>query len=302
MTGQFHDARTSIRLGRFRLEMPDVLQPTSEWYELLGVELELGPWPQEQGAAYDRLWRERIEEVEAGVDQGSNRRTRIVEEGKLVPGMRVVVYEGPFDMPEPLTAEALLRVDDSALWLRLSGRTASEMKQVLARLHASLRPASRRAEWQHEPDLFHVGPHAFAVPPGAGGELAEVAFRGSVRSAGGEARSVEMSAAFETTDAPEETTLLQRSELPGCLGRLLSIGLREFRAGSRVVGGLPGQEQIVGFSRKPTSEVLFQWEYVGEAGSPLRPRGEIDLRGAVIDLPMLTELWDRVLDSVRPVP
>jgi hypothetical protein len=297
-------------IGRFQIGVPTTLEPVYEAYALRDAGIDVHPWPQEAGADYERLWRERMEKIRA--TENVDRRTfaEILEQGELVPGVRVVVYRHPSRAEGTLNAEALLQRDGRAVWLSASmwrdsqDRLPEELKALFRSLVDSLRNVEQRPELKREPGQFFVRTHALQVPPvsDAGYERAEVRFVGALRNGARVGEAIDLTFNFSLTGRPAPETRLERHRKSRSW--LLQLGMRQrtLRAGTRLVAGMPGDELIVRMREEDGETLSFEWEFNGEAGSAVRPRTIILMSGSPREQRALTALWDAILDSIEPVP
>jgi hypothetical protein len=305
MAQHYTDEATAMYMGRFRLAVPPVLERVEEAYVVRNVRFTVQRWPQEPGAVYERLWQERMEKIRA--TQNVNRRTfaEILEEGELVPGVRVVVYQNPSRAEGNLSADALLHVDDRAIWLSTTRRqTPEELNALFRSILSSIRNVELQPELKREPGQFFLRTHALQLPPDpdAGYESMTARFRGELREGDRVGETIRLSVEIERVDNPDPLTRLQRHRQMGLFARVMGVRQRTIRAGTRVVAGMAGDELIVRMREEDGETLSFEWEFNGEAGSVVKPATLILMTGAPREQRALTALWDAILDSIEPVP
>jgi hypothetical protein len=305
MAQHYTDEATAIYMGRFRLAMPPVLERVEEAYVVRNVRFTVQRWPQEPGAVYERLWQERMEKIRAIWDPDFRLGAEILEEGELVPGVRVVVYQPP-DAPEGyLTAVSLVQVDDRGMWLSTNRkRSPEELKALFRSVLSSMRDVEQRPELKREPGQFFLRTHALQLPPisDAGYESTTARFRGELRERDRVGEGIRLSVEFRRTDNPDPLTRLQRHRQTGLFARVMGVRQRTVRAGTREVAGMPGDELIVRMREEDGETLSFEWEFNGEAGSVVKPATLILMTGSPREQRALTALWDAILDSIEPVP
>jgi hypothetical protein len=305
MAQHYTDEATAIYMGRFWLAVPPVLALSGESFVVHNVGIEVEDWPQEPGTVYERLWQERMQEIRA--TRNVDRRTfaEILEEGELVPGVRVVVYQNPSRAEGNLSADALLHVDDRAIWLSTTQRkTPEELKALFRSILSSMRNVELQPGLKREPGQFFLRTHALQLPPDpdAGFEAVTIHFGGSLREGGRVGEKIELSIEIRRTGNPSPETRLDRHR--GTMAWLQRLGMRQrtIRAGTRVVAGMAGDELIVRMREEDGELLSFEWEFNGEAGSVVKPKTLILMTGSPREQRALTALWDAILDSIEPVP
>lgn len=295
-------------LGRFRFDIPRFLELRSEAYVVRGIALRVVPSsgdPREANRVYEQLWSEHLENVRSQWDPNLDARSEILEATEYAPGARVVIYQSAYAVPGRLNAEMLVHRFGSILWLSANGRRSErEMNAWLGELHDSLQGWDRSMSASDAPGQFYARSIAVMARHEESVEYegVQVTFKGSPRDGTRTGEPVEVEVVTGTTARPESILLLERSRAMGPLAEEFGITEEEIRAGKRTVAGLDGEELILRMLDDDNDEVIFVWEFGGEAGSVTRPRVKLQMSGSSTELRSLTALWDALLDSVHPVP
>jgi hypothetical protein len=299
-----------LYLGRFAFVVPEHVEVGVFEAYLHGARLEEIDWPDagesgEHATPFERLWAERVAEVEADVEnRPSEVASILIRQTEPAPGVRVLLrYFSEFTTSRR-EAVALRDGGSAGLWSRETYYVDDTperqgMQEITERKHANLAAAYHAYEGGRAtrpiPGAFHLKRGAVAL----GLDGMESLHAGVVDHS--------IDASFQI-----RTFSYQDRESPSAIRRWKQFDREEnliwgtstdyIRARKRVVAGLPGEEVVVRLRDRDEAVITLEWYYAGEDHSSLRPNFSIEMTTEDGGLPMKLARWDEFLDKVRPVP
>ncbi|MBT1072762.1 T6SS immunity protein Tli4 family protein [Pelotalea chapellei] len=106
---------------------------------------------------------------------------------------------------------------------------------------------------------------------------------------------------MEETHKVEETGVMDRLTASLATNFAPGVDVDKIRTGKRTVAGLSGQEIVISMSGKNDPELFFAWDYQGKENSGEHPEIKIGLECSDGNLEEKLKIWDKTLDSFRPV-
>jgi len=281
-------------VGRFCLDLPRGMTRAGG-YSMRGVGIEEVPRVEPRAGAFERAWAAKL----ADIDQARTARPgpgsvagTIVERRIIRPGGFDAVYWLPRVEPE---GRWTALVDAGAVVLSLEGtghrRRGPTLLSSITAIAEAYRTRSPGDPWPLPgKDAFYLDAGAVMLPFDEL-ERATVTFEGLDQHLHVETCVVRDPEGKGLFDRFMENVMPHASEMPDPL-----VPARHRR---RTVAGLAGEELWI---RSDAGRKLFLlWSYPGEAGSGPRPEFEIEMRNVrEEDEKKAGELWDALLDSMRP--
>lgn len=287
-------------VGRWCLMVPASMARSADTYKVQGLALEEVAWEPGAKNPWEREWLARLTKVDAlkeRRERPSHVHGTIVDQRLLVPDkLKAVEYYGR-GHKEIVTWGAIFDAGPSGLWLQAdaSPENAEEAVQRIA----GVGPAYRVPEpGQVEPPkgAFHMARGVIAAPF----KLAEEAHA----RFNGHPLKLDLSFSYETTFEPNTQGLMERfaSALEKSGATVVGGGARPIRNQKRKVAGLPGEEMILHTHERGKGGLSFLWTTPGEEGSGKHPEIGIEMESSDEKKDEKIELWDALLDAVKPVP
>jgi hypothetical protein len=280
----------SVYFGRFRADVPRTAVPKSHHFTLRGVSIDEEPLSATE-EEYAERWKAHVDSVRRLEDLDTGRRSAILNDGELFPGVRALVYHDAQFGPPFVQVDAVLRADGRATWFRVGARRSVEdLRQQIRELVDARAPrdpvnnATTRGAFYTEWSVFRLtpGPNERA--------LLSLTDHGS------------------SIDIEFETQSVGRVDERGLLGRVDDLmrdwaseaPLETDRSGVREVAGLKGEEVIGRVTNDKHQRTFFKWEYRGTARSATAPSFSIEMEAKNTSRASATSLWEAILSSVRP--
>ncbi len=105
----------------------------------------------------------------------------------------------------------------------------------------------------------------------------------------------------EIHKTPTDEGIISRTVAAMATGFASGIDIKKIRSRKRTVAGIPGEEEILQGDDGGRNNVSFDWEYLGSVESGEKPMIQITVDTEADNLDEKLRIWDKVLDSFRPV-
>ena len=289
------DARP-VFFGRFSIDVPAAMQLQTQRYTIGRVAIEDVATPVTD-ATFDSLWKAQRQKIAAEQNEDTKRTAKIVEETEPARGARAVFYHGAQFGDSFWSAQALVRIDNAAAWLRIEDVKASvdEIKAEIGNVSKALSLGANAPPNAAGPS-FSAGRWRVALPP-MGGEEAYVRF---IRQGDTPGVPRELKVRTQVVEVVEERGLVDRfTDLAGGWFAKLGVGTETMRSGKREIAGLAGDEVIAKLKADQSSMIGLKWEYHGTANAPMKPAITIEGQSEDRDAGGLLRAWDNTLGSLR---
>lgn len=309
------------RIGRFAVSLPESFTLLSASFEHRFAKVDTVGLPQgdDHAKAVDAVVKARLAEIsklnppEADWVDGI-----VIEQRRLQAGQHAVIavcYWGDSIDPESISWDAFFDYGSSGLWVSVAGyylyddpdaegvsdemdfprleRFKEKLVADFMEIGMAYRPEVGTGR-DGEQNWFYLQHGAIALPY-LEQEDARVRFEDKERG-------LRFQIETESVDEVEEAGLMDR------LGALVTSGyasgfgvsVDKIRTGKRKVAGLKGEEAIFRMEDSEREEVTFSWEFSGKEDSGDSPSILVTIETENRDIKEKTELWDAVLDSMRP--
>jgi hypothetical protein len=290
-TTAFNQFRRTL-VGRFSMDvLMDMRRVAQQHICGAAVHVEELAWTGDEKDRHDALWRARAATI-AAKPPPAGKRTVIIEQRELEPGVLGVLYHASERNPRLLAAAALRDAGLLPVWFMNKGYEGLSQQMVpglLDVVHAyRARPEGDGA--LPEPRCFHLERGVVALPF-QGKEEANVLF-------GARPLGLRFRVTTESVDEVKQPGLVERfsratATWPG------GSPFEPVRSGRRTVAGLEGDELVLRGVDEEQGRVKLSWLYLGEVRSGARPKVTLDLESSEERLDEKISAWDHTLDSMR---
>ena len=287
-------------VGRFCLTVPAVMARSADTFVVQGVTLEEVAWDTSAKDPWEAEWLKRLQHIEglkSRRESPAEAFGTILEQRMFTPGSLKGVLYCPTETTTLGMFGAIYNAGDGGLWLQV--KTSVKNKDAAGAQLAEIAPA------------YHLADPAAAAPPRGAfhlvrGHLAapfKLAEEARARFHGGPDK-LDLTFSYETTFEPRTEGLMARfaSALEKSAATLFGGGARPIRSGKRKVAGLQGEELVLHTSENGKEGLAFTWTTPGEAKSGKHPEISIELTAPADRREERLQLWDALLDEIKPAP
>ena len=268
-------------IGRFQFEAPDALAVAGRTQSIYRTDVSTASMP--PGEAQE-AWKERLNAIRALAATDPVRRTF-----ELEPGVPAVWYGNNPRVPSSVVLEAVRSMDDHLLKAvrRAEAGKESLAEKLVRNILGSYRP--------HETGIgFCIGFGSLTIEP---------AERESVSITLKHQTLAELEASIETVTVDRPDTESSSLDEAKAFAKSYGASMKVLRDRKRAAAGLTGHELCISLAVPNQPETMrFNWHYEGASGDAARPRIDIAGTARATRRAELEKAWDKVLDSLRPVP
>ncbi|HML76985.1 T6SS immunity protein Tli4 family protein [Geobacter sulfurreducens] len=300
-TGKGVPRMTTYPIGRFAIDVPAEMKLVHQWQRLRYAEIEEFAWsgsvPRER--ARDEAWKKRLTEI--GKLTPPKGKERVIIETRDFPGVgawaRGILFYGNRMSPKDGNWLILMDVGQTAAWLELKGLVQYEQDMLhdLTEIAKSYQ-ARRFGDLKLPPGNWFYTEHGVINLPYLEQETAAARFEG---------HPLGLEIDIETTEIHKEEAenhgLIGRTTAVIVTGYATGIDIKRIRSRTRVVTGLKGDEEVDRMDDGTRSVLSFAWRFAGRKDSGEHPKILITMECADGHLEEKLQIWDAVLNSLKPM-
>ncbi len=280
-------------LGRFAVDVPadyklEMRSQTIRYAEVVDYK-----WQTHGNHEHERneLWANKMSEI-ARLHKPIDKKQIIIEE-KDLKGLgswaKAVQYYGNYLVTESLYWTVLVDYGDVGVMLTIDGAdndmTIANFTNILSHYRYGALDQSAR-------DSFYLNYGKITLPY-LEQEKTYARFEGPMEMI----LRIEMA----ETHKVEEAGVMDRLVASLAVNFAPGVDVDKIRSGKRTVAGLAGQEIATQMSDDNGKELFFAWEYLGKENSGEYPEIKIGVECPAGNQKEKLKVWDRVLDSFRPL-
>ncbi len=279
-------------MGRFAIDLPAEFKLEIQSQKIRYAAVSDFKWKERDHAKErETLWAEKIASIKK-LKLPRDKKKIIIEEvnfpqfGKWAKG---VLYYGNYVSPRTLYWTVLLDYGDIGIWLQIDGTKKDQMADHFIKLLSHYQYGFDNLS----KDSFCLN-HGRIELPYLEHERIYARFAGPM----GMKMEVEM---HEIHKESKHGGIISRTEAAIVTGFTPGINVNKIRSRKRPVAELPGEEEILQGDDGIKKDLSFDWEYLGTVESGEQPWIQITVDTKPDSLDEKTKIWDKALDSFRPV-
>lgn len=296
-------------VGRFAFELPETAVGTGQDASIQRVSIDEVTWPADTTGAVDpgaaaHAWQARIDEARNDPQRlppgAADVQRRYSEPA---PNVRLVSRYNDRYGAEALVTEGLRDVGSSGVWFYVQYDVFDDptleqfAERVTTEMAVAYRPYEPRADRAADRPALHLL-HGAIERPFYGHETVSVFVEDPLLGVGGK-----LSVRTRTDRDWELPSAIKRWRSIALSGKLVGVSFDRIRARKLRVAGMDGEEVIYRASERGSEdEVTFEWYHPGVERSPLQPMFTIEMTTSADDLDAKIAYWDRLIESVWPLP
>ncbi|WP_298438902.1 T6SS immunity protein Tli4 family protein [Geobacter sp.] len=278
-------------MGRFAVDVPAEFKLAVQSHRFRLIEIE--EYPEVQDA--EKKWRDYLATIERmrkpeGVKRIIIKEQKIDGMGRWAKG---VLYYSDYMADDECNWDIFVSYGNSAALFQLKGLLGKEHSMLvwLQEVARAYRPESAGRTGKGR--QFHTE-HGVIELPYKRQESTYARFAGP----NGMVLKIEMD---EIHKASEKEGIIDRTVAAMATGFAAGLDIKKIRSQKRTAAGLPGEEEILQGDDGKRKNVSFDWEYLGRVDSGEHPKIQISIDTMADNLEEKVRIWDKVLDSFRPV-
>ncbi len=287
------------RIGRFAIDLPAVMHRAGQRFSLRYAEIEEIVWPEgKKEEVRTAAWETNLAKIQKKTPPEG--KENMIIEVKEFPTLsfwaKGVLHYGNSTSGRKAQWDILTDRGDVGFWLRLFGLAgySNEMVNDMIEIAKAYRVVSGSDIVDQEGNWFYLEHGAINLPY-LEDEALYVRFEGHPLKVKVE---IEMNAVQQV----EQPGLIDRTEA-AIIGKFApGLKVDKIRSRKKTVAGLKGEEEILRGRVGNDRELSFDWMYLGKEDSGEYPEILISMDSFDdTQLEAKTLLWDRMLDSMKPM-